>query len=198
MASASNANRLLAGYPWRWIAISLLFVAGVESVMLVPYVGFVLKAAISGIMIAQILVLYAAGDAGLPPRAVELWRGFLLPLSSQVALALTAFLPLAAGIVFLALVGKGDEAVAGFFGRVLSAPRLDPALFFVFKAVQSVAGVPVTVVSAGGPVPQLRGARPPLRRCPITPTGHASASAFRPVTGWELRSYGLWPSTELA
>jgi hypothetical protein len=126
---------------------------------LVPYVGFVAKAAISGIMIAQILVLYAAGDAGAPPRIVDLWRGFLLPLSSQVALALTAFLPFAAGVVFLTLVGKGNEAVAVFFGHILSAPQLDPDLFFVFKAVLYIAGIPMTFVSAAVAIAHLAGAR---------------------------------------
>jgi hypothetical protein len=159
LASASHANRLLARYPFRWLAVTLLFLASVESVMLIPYVGFVLKAAVSGIVLAQVLVLYAAADAGRPPRVLDFWRGFQLPLASQLVLALTAMLPLAAGILFLVLVGEWHAARAVFFGHVLSAPQLDPDLFLAFKGVMYVTGIPLTFVSAAVAIAHLAGAR---------------------------------------
>jgi hypothetical protein len=147
LASASHANRLLARHPVRWPAIALLFLVIVQGLMFVPYGGFLLKLAAAGLLGTQVLRMVAASERGIAPGPLDMFQAFRLPLSSQLPILLASLLGFAVGILFLVLCGQGDAARALFFGRVLTAPRLDPALFLAFKCVMIATDLPLAFIA---------------------------------------------------
>lgn len=143
LTAASAAWSLLATFPLSWLLIVLVFLIVVESLMFIPYAGFVVKLSVAGILAGQIIAIFAAAAVGQSPSPVALIFAFSLPLAAQLALAGSALLPFAAGILFLYIKG-GPPAIAFFFGNVLKAKPPSRELFEPFKYLMHVLALPFT------------------------------------------------------
>jgi hypothetical protein len=145
-----HAARLLRAYPAHWLGVSLLFLLGIEALMLVPYIGFVAKVAVAGLLSAQSLVLFDRADAGEQPPVGRLFEAWSLPLGAQAALVGSALLPFAAGLAVLA--AQGPDGHAGFFFGRLGTPQAgeppSSAQLLVFKLVMHGVSVWLTFVAA--------------------------------------------------
>src|SRR5436190_1975759 len=127
-ASASHAVALIARHPLRWLLLTLVYLVAVEALMFIPYIGFLVKLAVAGIVGAQVLALCLASDAGDVPRLRALPRAFLLPVSSQIVLSLSALIPFGVGMLYLLQQG-GVDAIRFFFGNVLTEHPPNTELF---------------------------------------------------------------------
>ena len=143
LSALSAAWGLLAAFPWSWVLIVVLFLVMVESLMFVPYVGFVLKLSVAGIVVAQIIALFAAAAIGQSPTPLALMSAFSLPATAQLALAASALVPFSAGILFLYIKG-GPPAIAFFFGNILKTTPPSRELFEPFKYIMHMAALPFT------------------------------------------------------
>ncbi len=145
--AASESFVLLARYPFRWLLLIILFLVSVESLMFIPYVGFVVKMIVSGIVSAQILLLFSFASAGRTPSIKILGGLFHRSFSSQAVIAASALIPFLLGMVYLIEVGDGVSAVAYFFGSILKDAPPDAHAFFGAKCVMYVAALPLAFIS---------------------------------------------------
>lgn len=156
LSAASDAWSLLAADPWRWLAVVLVFLVAVESLMFIPYVGFVVKLAVAGVVVAQVIAIFAAAASGRAPSPDALLSAFSLPLSSQLALAGAAVLPFAVGALFLYVKG-GPSAVEFFFGNMFRTKPPSPELFVQFKYVMHAVALPFTLLAGAVAIKGLSG-----------------------------------------
>ena len=101
--AALDAWALLAAYPLRWLAVVVVFLLVVESLMFIPYVGFLVKLAVAGIVVPQVVLLFVEAARGVAPSPMGLLGAFSFPPSTMLVLVAAALLPFAAGILFLYL-----------------------------------------------------------------------------------------------
>lgn len=145
--SAQHAFALLAAFPFTWLILVLGFLVLVESLMFVPYIGFISKLCVASLVAAQTLVLFAAASAGEPPQLGDLLGIFTLPLSAQLVLIISALIPFLAGMGYLVSQG-GVESLAFFFGNILKTKPPTSRRFIVFKGVMYATALPFTFVAA--------------------------------------------------
>lgn len=126
IAAAADAVGLLAKFPLQWLGVTLVFFIGAEALMVVPYVGFVLKVVVAMLLMTQFVAMFAAAAAGQAPSPLDLLGAFGLPASSQAVLALAALVPFAAGMLFL-YFASGPAAPRFFFGNLLKRADKPPA-----------------------------------------------------------------------
>jgi len=153
VASASHAFTLVARHPLRWLLLTLVYLVAVEMLMFIPYIGFLAKLAVAGIVGAQVLAVFVSADGGDVPRLRVLPRAFLLPMSSQMVLVLSAWIPFGIGL----LQQGGVGAVGFFFGNLLTTHPPDAGLFLRFKYVMYLADLPFTFVAAAVALAGLNG-----------------------------------------
>lgn len=146
--SAGDALHLLAAFPLQWLLVFIVFLVVVEGLMLIPYVGFMLKLSLAGLLSAQILVLYASASSGYAPRLQDLLGVFNLPWMSQWVLIGTALLPFLAGLAYLIFREKGFNSTAFFFGNIFKAKRPPRDAFIAFKNAMYVFSMPLTFIAA--------------------------------------------------
>jgi hypothetical protein len=154
--AASEAWGLLASYPFRWLAVVLVFLVAVESLMLIPYVGFVVKLALAGIVVPQVIAIFAAAAQGKAPNPLGMLGAFSLPLSTQAVLVCASLLPFFLGIGFLYFKG-GSQAIEFFFGNIFKARPPSAALFGQFKYVMQLTAIPLTLLAGAVAVKGLVG-----------------------------------------
>lgn len=138
VSSLREAVALLAAYPLRWLLLILAFFVIVESLMFAPYVGFIAKVVIAGLVTAQFLVLFSGAADGNAPRLRDLFGVFSLRWSKQLTLALLALFTLAVGLAYLVIFEGGLPSIAFFLGNILEEKPPSPEAFFRFKIVMSV------------------------------------------------------------
>ena len=146
LAAAYEAWALLMAYPLHWLAVMVIFLLVVESLMLIPYVGFVIKLAVAGIVVPQVVGMFAGAGRGHAPNPLDMLGAFSFPLSTQAVLAGAALLPFAIGILYLYAKG-GKQATAFFFGNIFKAKQPSAALFERFKYLLQFASLPFTLLA---------------------------------------------------
>jgi hypothetical protein len=155
LSAASEAWGLLAAYSFRWLLVVLVFLVAVECLTFIPYVGFVVKLAVAGVVGAQVVAIFAAAAAGQSPSPTGMLSAFSLPIKSQVALAGAALLPFAVGTLFLYFKG-GLSAVEFFFGNMFKTKPPSPEQFEQFKYVM-LAAFPFTYLAGAVVIKGLSG-----------------------------------------
>jgi hypothetical protein len=143
-------------YPLRWLALTILFLIAVEATSLVPYVGLFIKITLASLMVRQWMQLLADVDAGRLPRLCRLFGGFNRPFSELWPLLAAGLIPLAFGIAFLLLAGRGRD-VAFLFGALGESSPPDYGRFVMFKAVMYTVALPLVFVATGIAVYNQRG-----------------------------------------
>jgi hypothetical protein len=146
LSAAADAWALLVRYPFRWLAVVTVFLVVVESLMLVPYVGFVIKLAVAGIVVAQIIAIFADAARGQPPNPMRMLGAISLPPGTQAVLAGAALVPFTVGILFLYAKG-GTQAIEFFFGSVFTTEPPSAALFEQSKYVMHLVALPFTFLA---------------------------------------------------
>jgi hypothetical protein len=146
LTAASDAWSLLASYPFRWLAIVVVFLVAVESLMFIPYVGFLVKLAVAGIVVPQVVAIFAGAAQGQAPNLISMLGAFSLPPSTQAVLVGAALFPFALGILFLYAKG-GTQAIEFFFGNILKTKPPSAALFEQFKYVMQLMALPFTLLA---------------------------------------------------
>ena len=146
ITAASDAWGLLVSYPFRWLAVVVVFLVAVESLMFIPYVGFVIKLAVAGIVFPQVVAMFAGAAQGKAPSPVGMLGAFSFPPSTQAVLVGAALLPFAFGILFLYIEG-GTQAIEFFFGNILKTKPPSTALFDQFKYVMQFIALPLTLLA---------------------------------------------------
>lgn len=144
-----EAVLLLASFPWYWLLLTIGFIALVESLMFIPYLGFITKLAAASLVSAQILVMFSVAAAGQSPQIGSLLNIFSLPLSSMMVLVATAIIPFFAGLVYLVWQGGSLTAIQFFFGDLRKTKPPATQQFLVFKYIMTLFAVPLTFVAFG-------------------------------------------------
>ena len=155
-SAACDAWSLLAAFPLHWLAVILVILIAVESLMFVPVVGFVIKLAVAGVVVAQVIAMFGLAAAGQSPSPLGLISGFSLPLGAQVALALAALLPFFAGMLFL-YFKAGPQTVKFFFGNLFKIKPPSPEQFVQLKYVMHLAALPLTFLAGAVVIKGLSG-----------------------------------------
>ena len=145
LASAAQAWALLAAYPFSWLAVVVVFLVAVEALTFIPYIGFLLKLAVAGIVGAQLFSLFVGAASGSPPNPLSLFAAFGLPVAAQLTLAFAAALPLLAGLLYLYLT-SGASSLRFFFGNIFKEKPPGPAAFVRFKYVMHLVALPLSLV----------------------------------------------------
>ena len=146
LSSASDAWALLASYPFRWLAVVVVFLVAVEGLMFIPYVGFLVKLAVAGIVVPQIVAIFAEAAHGQSPSPVGMLGAFSFPPSTQAVLVGAALFPFAIGVLFLYAKG-GTQAIEFFFGNILKSKPPSAELFEQFKYVMQLMALPFTLLA---------------------------------------------------
>ncbi len=146
LASASEAWALLASYPFRWLAVIVVFLVAVESLMFIPYIGFVVKLAVAGIVVPQVVAIFAGAAHGQLPSPVGMLGAFSFPPSTQAVLVGAALFPFTVGVLFLYAKG-GTQAIEFFFGNILKTKPPSAELFVQFKYVMQLIALPLTLLA---------------------------------------------------
>ena len=146
IAAFSEAWTLLAAHPLRWLAVLTVFLVAVESLMFIPYVGFVIKLAVAGVVAPQLIAMFAAASTGQAPGPSGLLGALSLPWETVLVLVAAALIPFAAGIGFLYAKG-GPQATEFFFGNVFKSKPPTAELFAQFKYVMVLIAVPFTFLA---------------------------------------------------
>jgi hypothetical protein len=157
LAAVRQSFVLPSRHPLRWLAFTILFLVVVEATSLVPYVGFLIKITVASLMVRQWMQLLADVDAGGLPRLNRLFGGFNRPFSELWPLLAAGLIPLAFGIAFLMLAGRGWHDVAFLFGVLGESSPLDYGRFVMFKAVMYAIALPLVFVATGIAVYNQRG-----------------------------------------
>lgn len=191
MSAANEALSLLARNPWRWLAVVLVFLVVVESLMFIPYVGFVVKLAVAGVVVAQVIAMFGAAAAGQSPSPLGLLSAFSLPAGAQLVLVLAALLPFAAGILFLYLKG-GPQAIEFFFGNIFKTKPPSAAEFEQSKYVMLVVALPLTLLAGAVVIKGLTGL------AAVTAALEAAAANWLPVVLIGVMTFASeWASAHL-
>ena len=171
LSAASEAWTLLGAHPLRWIAVVVVFLLAVESLMFIPYVGFVIKLAVAGVVVPQIIAMFAAASQGQLPIPSAMLGAFSVPLNTMLVLVAAALIPFAGGVAFLYAKG-GWQAIEFFFGNVFKVKPPPAHLFEQFKYVMQLLAIPFTLLAGAVVVKGLVG------------LGAASAAVSAAVTNW--------------
>ena len=148
VSSAAEAARLLLAFRGRWLLVILVFLIAVESLTFVPYVGFVAKLALAGLLGSQIIAMFARSAAGGVP-SVSGFAGVLsLSWPQQAVLMASALGPFAVGLAFLLATSQSWSSIEFFVGNVFHAKPPSPENFFAFKTVMYVAAAPLDFIPA--------------------------------------------------
>jgi len=123
---------LIAAGPFRWYALALLLLLLVESLVLLPLVGFTLKVILTALFAAALMPVFADAGQGEPPRISRLFGFYRLPLSGLLVIVIAALLPFVLGLGWLAW-RAGPESVSFFFSSVLRMEPPSAELFQQFK-----------------------------------------------------------------
>jgi hypothetical protein len=148
LASLRESIALLRAHPFRWLILMAVFLAIIEGVTLVPYLGFFFRLALVGVLMRQWMLLFADAEAGRPPRRTwisAVWR----PFSEAWVLVIARLVPFFAALVYLFMAGNGWDDVSAFFGHASSSDTLEVDRFFVFKLILHVAATPFVFMPAG-------------------------------------------------
>ena len=156
LASASDAWALVAAHPMRWAAVLVIFLVAVESLTLVPYVGFVLKLSVAGIVVPQLIALFAEAAAGRPPSPTGLAGALSFSPSTMAVLVGAALLPFAAGILFL-YAKDGLDGIQFFFGNMFRLKPPPAERMEQFKYVTTVVAIPFTLLAGAVVLQHLSG-----------------------------------------
>jgi hypothetical protein len=157
LAALRKSFALPSSHPLRWLALTILFLVAVEATSLVPYVGFFIKVTLASLMVRQWMQLLADVDGGGLPRLNRLFGGFNRPFSELWPLLAAGLIPLAFGIAFLLLAGRGWHDAAFLFGALGEASPPDYGRFVMFKAVMYAVALPLVFVATGIAVYNQRG-----------------------------------------
>lgn len=171
LSAASQAWSLLTAHPLRWLGVILVVLVAVESLMFIPYVGFVVKLAVAGVVMAQVIAIFGAAAAGQAPSPLDLLSAFSRPFSAQLVLAGAALLPFAVGVLFLYLKA-GPASIEFFFGNLLKTKPPAMADFAQFKYVMQLVALPFTLLAGAVVIKGLTGA------------AAVSAALVAAVTNW--------------
>jgi hypothetical protein len=136
-AALRHSVALLSARPLKWLAITVVFLIAVESLMFIPFIGFLVKLSVAGLLVAQWMRMFVDVDAGHAPRLRTFVDALALPWSAQWILVVAAITPFLIGIVFLAATGGGWQGAAFFFGHMAKEAAPDAGRFFVFKFVMA-------------------------------------------------------------
>jgi len=123
---------LLAAHPFRWFGIALLLLVIVESLAMLPLVGFSLKVILTALFSAALMCAFAAVDRGEAPRFRHLFGFLRLPATGWLAIVIAAVLPFAAGLALTAWQA-GADSVRFFFSSLLVMEPPSQAVFQSFK-----------------------------------------------------------------
>ena len=145
LASTAQAWALLAAYPLSWLMVIVVFLVAVEALTFIPYIGFLLKLAVAGVVGAQLFSLFAGAASGSAPSPLSLLAAFGLPVAAQLTLAFAAALPLLAGLLYLYLT-SGANSLRFFFGNIFKEKPPGPAAFVRFKYVMHLVALPLSLV----------------------------------------------------
>ena len=156
VAAASEALVLIGEYPARWLGVTLLFLIAVEALMFIPYVGFVLKLAVAGVVSAQFVALFGAAAAGQPPSPLGLLGAFSLPAGSQAVLVAAALLPFAVAVLFL-YWKVGPSVLQFFFGNIVKAESPPADAFAQSKYLMYLVALPFTLLAGAVVIKGLSG-----------------------------------------
>ena len=146
LIAVSEAWGLLAAQPFQWLAVVAVFFVVVESLMFIPYIGFVLKLGVAGVVVAHIVAMFAAAAGGHSPSPFDLLAAFDLPWPSQAALAVGAVLPFALAALYL-YQRAGVPAIRFFFGNIFKIKPPTKDLFLEFKYAMQIFSLPFGLVA---------------------------------------------------
>lgn len=146
LSAISQALRLLISYPLRSLAVALTFLIAVEAFMFIPYLGFTFKIALSGVLGAQALAMFAAAAAGRGLSPVKFLSAFSFPIAAQAALVVGALIPFVAGMLFL-YFKAGPTAVEFFFGNIFKTNPPNESMFTQMKYVMQLFALPFTFLA---------------------------------------------------
>jgi hypothetical protein len=146
LIAVSEAWALLAGHPLQWLAVVAVFLVVVESLMFIPYIGFVLKLGVAGVVVAQIVAMFAAAAGGQSPSPRDLLAAFDLPWPTQAALAGAVVLPFALATLYL-YQRAGVPATRFFFGNIFKTQPPTKALFLEFKYAMQIFSLPFSLMA---------------------------------------------------
>lgn len=156
LIAVSEAWDLLATHPLQWLGVVTVFLLAVESLMFIPYIGFVLKLGVAGVVVAQIVAMFAASAGGQSPSAFDLLAAFNLPWPTQAALAGAVVLPFVLATLYL-YQRAGIPATRFFFGNIFKTKPPTKALFLEFKYAMQVFSLPFSLVTGAVVLKDLSG-----------------------------------------
>lgn len=139
--SLRRSVALLRAFPFRWLLFTILFLAAVESLMFIPYIGFVVKLAVAGVLYPQWMLMFADADAGRKPMLRTFLGGFARPVSELWVLIVAGVIPFLIGIAYLMIAGGGWQGAAFFFGHFGATRPPDVDRYLAFKVVMNVVGM---------------------------------------------------------
>jgi hypothetical protein len=142
----SEAWALLAAHPLQWLAVVAVFLVVVESLMFIPYIGFVLKLGVAGVVVGQIVAMFAAAAGGQSPSPRDLQAVFDLPWPTQGALAFAVVVPFVLATLYLYQRG-GVPATRFFYGNIFKTKPPTKALFLEFKYAMQIFSLPFSLVA---------------------------------------------------
>jgi hypothetical protein len=146
LIAVSEAWALLAAHPLQWLAVVAVFLVAVESLMFIPYIGFVVKLGVAGVVVAQIVAMFAAAARGQSPSPFDLLAAFNLPWPTQAALAGAVVLPFFLATLYL-YQRAGVPATRFFFGNIFKTKPPTKALFLEFKYAMQIFSLPFSLVA---------------------------------------------------
>jgi len=147
MNSMALSCRLLLRHPVRFSLMTVLLLVCVESLMLLPVIGFSLKIALAGLLMGQFILLLALAEQGQTPGVFGLLKAFKLPLMTQMVLMLFALIVFFGGLSLL-LPLENREFFSFFFSRLGSVSVPGRTSFMHFKIVMILLNAGFFYVSA--------------------------------------------------
>jgi len=146
LISCFEAWDLLAVQPWSWFAVVAVFLVVVESLMFIPYIGFVVKMGVAGVVVAQILLMFAASKVARHPNPMDMLGALSIPQHTQMALAVAAVVPFLLGTLYLYL-RAGTGATRFFYGNLFKHKPPIKELLLEFKYAMQIFALPFSLVT---------------------------------------------------
>jgi hypothetical protein len=143
---AHDALNALGVFPGTWALTVIVFLGVVESIALVPYVGFLLKVSVGAILNAQTLLMFGSAARGKQPRLRTLAYGFRRPPSAQAVLMISGLVPFLSGVLYL-IVRANAATASVFFGHVSAPAHVEHGLLLQSKYAMYVATLPFTFLA---------------------------------------------------
>jgi hypothetical protein len=128
------------------LAVVVVFLVAVESLMFIPYFGFVIKLAVAGVVVPQVVAMFAGAAHGQTPGPMGMLGAFSFPPSTLAVLVGAALIPFAVGVLFLYANG-GAQSIEFFFGNVFTTKPPSAAQFAQFKYVMQLMALPFTLLA---------------------------------------------------